>query len=272
MKEKYLSIVLGGIKLNFKRLFRKKSQNREFDVYIENKNLDEGNNKIQKGESFNSNQKSDATTLHFHYLKLIDIYVKEQKEDEIIKICKKDINLYPKFQEEQIIKDKNRLQEMIKIYKKLGKSTDKFETELASYIFHPPNVPSFSRLIGIYEKNNNLQETIDIYKKAISFNLAGYKESLAMLYFKLPEPLKKVVDNEFDINHELTQLNNELNKIKIFVFENPGINKSNLLSGLVKQFHWYQHKAQSYIDLALLSKIIFQEKQGRFYKHYTTKE
>jgi hypothetical protein len=92
----------------------------------------------------------DPYQLHFVYNGFIKLFFKHRNrvpdaEDKLITICKLDIELFPKFREAWFEKNPD-------------------------YI-SLPRIPSFQRLIQVYEKRNQINEAIQICKLAIQYGL-----------------------------------------------------------------------------------------------------
>ncbi|KOP64400.1 hypothetical protein AMS62_03365 [Bacillus sp. FJAT-18019] len=112
---------------------------------------------------------SDPYQLHFSYNKFIKLFDKHRQTDpenekRLMQICKLDIELFPKFREAWF-------------------------TQNPTYNFLP-RVPSFQKLIQIYERNLQIEEAVDICKLAIHYNLddgtkGGYAGRLQKLEKKL---------------------------------------------------------------------------------------
>lgn len=105
---------------------------------------------------------------HYAYVKLIQLYQKMigdrlDKENELKEICMKDIELFPDF----------------------------FEAWMIEYLYSVPSpyFPSFGVLADIYEKENKIDEAIDLCELAVGYNLKetvgpDYPERLEKLYKK----------------------------------------------------------------------------------------
>jgi len=96
------------------------------------------------------NNQDDPYQLHFVYNGFIKLFFKHRNlvpdaEDKLITICKLDIELFPKFREAWFARNPD--------YK------------------HLPRIPSFQRLIQVYEDRNQLDEAIRICELAIHYGL-----------------------------------------------------------------------------------------------------
>jgi hypothetical protein len=110
----------------------------------------------------------------------------------------------------------------------------------------------------VIDEKSTLTEIIDHYE-ASDF----LKESK-----KLLKPIECI---KIKSQHGVSVEEYRLNKVRLFVEENPGVNKTNLLSGILEILNCYQHEAQTSIDVALKKDIIKQNKSGRSYQHFVTK-
>ncbi|HZK25822.1 MAG TPA: hypothetical protein VFC74_10625 [Oscillospiraceae bacterium] len=103
---------------------------------------------------------------HYAYLKLIQLYQElnnagDNRQQDLIVTCQKDIALFPDFYEAWLIEYFNNVP--------------------------TPYFPSFSVLAEIYEREGRLQETIDLCELAIGYNLQetrgeDFPEKLERLY------------------------------------------------------------------------------------------
>lgn len=93
---------------------------------------------------------NDPYELHFIYNGFIKLFFKHRNripdaEEKLITICKRDIELFPKFRDAWFSRNPD--------YKFL------------------PRIPSFQRLIQVYEKRNQLEEAIKVCELAIQYGL-----------------------------------------------------------------------------------------------------
>lgn len=120
--------------------------------------------KTQKNEG-------DPYQLHFSYNGFIKLFYKHREtdpknEERLIEICKLDIELFPKFRDAWFAQNPN-------------------------YNFLP-RIPSFQRLVQVYERRHQLQDAIDICLLAIKYGLDdGTKGGFEGRLIKLQKKLEK---------------------------------------------------------------------------------
>lgn len=134
-----------------------------------------GEKLIRKGKTFAAEDlllKAAASKLpidrHYAYLQLIRLYQKMMKEgdnrrEDLINICRQDIDLYPEF----------------------------YETWLKEYLnnFTAPCFPSFAILAQLYEEQGEIVEAISLCELALGYGLQetaneDYPQILERLYKK----------------------------------------------------------------------------------------
>lgn len=82
---------------------------------------------------------------------------------------------------------------------------------------------------------------------------------------KLAYPIRAI---KARCDHDLTLGGLGIKNVYSFVSDNPGINKTSLLSMLIKEYGWYQHEAESYITSSISEGFVKREKLGAAYQHF----
>jgi two-component SAPR family response regulator len=137
-----------------------------------------GEKLIRKGKTLDAEaallaaaHSTSALDRHYAYVKLIRLYEKmmaegHNRQQELIGICRLDIDLFPEFYEAWTVEYLNNIP--------------------------TPYFPSFSVLARIYEEQGKIEEAISICELAIGYQLRetcgeDYPETLERLYQKRPD-------------------------------------------------------------------------------------
>ncbi len=194
---------------------RTKAQNLKSKAMHEH-DLEKREELLLKAEKLSENNPID---LHFTYMALGELYYKQRnnRDDAIdlcIKYCKKDIEIFPKFEKaicKEFIRDLRKLQSS---YPEGSKEFLRYEQSIKDAPNRKHGMPSFKRLAIIYEKQGKFQKAIDISKEAIKLGISddtksgfeGRIERLAKKRDTPPKP-KKQASRETIAKHELIRKN-----------------------------------------------------------------
>jgi len=159
--------------------------------------------KIDESKNYANIPPDDVIALHFHYLQEIELAYRQREIPEMLDICieycLKDIELYPQFKEAYLRQRKRELtrptysnERRNEIQRTNAARIAQMERENVLDI----RIPSFQRLVMIYEKQGNFEEAIKICELAISYNLhdstkGGFDGRIEKLQRKMEPPQAK---------------------------------------------------------------------------------